>query len=366
MRKIELDSPNLSEIENEKILQCLKSTYISTVGPFVPEFEKKFAGYVGTEYAVSTQSGTAAIHMALHELGIKPGDEVIVPALTFIASINPIIYVGATPVFVDIDEKTWNIDVKKIEKVITKKTKAIIAVHLYGNPCDMDSIKYISEKYGITVIEDAAESLGATYKGKKTGTFGDIGCFSFNGNKVMTTAGGGMVTLDSIERAKHIKFLVNQARDEEKGYFHPEIGFNYRMTNLAASLGLAQMERLDEFLEKKKGFMDIYKNRLAKIDGVDFQTEEEGASSSFWMSSIVIKKASVDIEKFRSELLGHGIPSRRIFYPVVEFPPYRKFKKEVYENAYSLYERGLNLPSSTLNDFSSIEYVSDKITEILG
>ena len=257
--KIELDSPNLGELEKKYLCECVDSSFVSTIGPFVTKFEEVFAKYLEVPRAVSVQSGTSALHIALIELGITSGDEVILPALTFVASANPIRYVGATPVFVDVDPVTWNVSPEKIEKSITKKTKAIMPVHLYGNPCDMDSIMNIAKKHDLFVIEDATESLGATYTGKYTGTIGDIGCYSFNGNKVITTGGGGMVVAKDAQRAEHIKFLVNQARDVSKGFYHTEVGYNMRMTNLEASLGLAQMERLHTFIEKKKSFNNIYR-----------------------------------------------------------------------------------------------------------
>jgi len=366
MREIILDAPNLGELERKRVDECLDSTFVSTVGSYVPEFEKKFSEYNNSGFAVSTQSGTAAIHMALYELGIGKGDEVIAPSLTFIASINPILYTGATPVFVDVDEKTWNIDPEKIEEAITAKTKAILVVHLYGNPCDMNRIKEISEKYGIPIIEDAAESLGATYGGIKTGNFGVMGCFSFNGNKVITTAGGGMVTVQSQEKAKHLKFLVNQARDEKLGYYHPEMGFNYRMTNICASLGLAQMDRLDGFLQMKREFHDVYYSILNKSDNIDFQQEYENSKSSFWLTSIVLKESNNNIVTLQAKLKNKGIPTRRMFFPVVEFPYLKEYKKGEYPNAYKIFNNGLNLPGSTLNSVENIHYVADEIKNIIG
>ena len=363
--EIFLDAPNFGNLEKEYILNCIDSTYVSTAGPFVPEFEEKFANYVGTKKAVSVQSGTAALHMALHELGIGPGDEVIVPVITFIATVNPVMYVGATPVFVDVDPKTWNMDPNEVEKAITPRTKAIIPVHLYGNPCDMDGLMDISNRCGIPIIEDATESLGATYKGRKTGTFGKFGCFSFNGNKVITTGGGGMITTDDEKAAEHIKFLVNQARDASKGYYHPEIGFNYRMTNLEASLGLAQLERLSEFLGKKRRFNKIYREILGDCKYIKFQEAHSETESSWWLTSVLINHPEKDIPQIQKELKEEGIPSRRIFVPIVEFPPYKQFKTRDYKNAYMIYERGLNLPSSTLNSFEHCEFISKILMEII-
>ncbi|MDK2820359.1 MAG: perosamine synthetase [Clostridia bacterium] len=352
--KIELDAPNLGQLEKKKLLEAIDLNFISTAGPFVAEFEEKFAKYVGAKYAISTQSGTAALHISLYELGIGPGDEVILPVLTFVATVNPILYVGATPVFADVDRETWNINPEEIRKVISTKTKAIILVHLYGNPCQMDEIMDIANEHGLYVIEDATESLGATFKGKMTGTFGDIGCFSFNGNKVITTGGGGMVVTDNKEKADHIKFLVNQARDNSKGYYHPELGFNYRMTNLEAALGLAQLKKVDEFISKKRQFAKIYQQELSSIKGICFQQEYPKAQSNFWLTSVTIEDLPISKLQKTLQKYSPAIPSRRIFMPLSEFPYLRQYAKDTYTNAYEIYNKGINLPSSTLNDINAI------------
>jgi perosamine synthetase len=364
-----LDAPNLGNLEKEYLNRALDSNFVSTVGPFVPEFETKFASYLDTGGAVAVQSGTAAIHMALYELGIKASDEVIVPAITFIATVNPIVYVGATPVFVDIDRDTWNIDPREVRKAITPRTKAIIPVHLYGNPCAMGEIMDIAQQYGLSVIEDATESLGATYNGKMTGAIGHIGCFSFNGNKVITTGGGGMVTTADPEKAKHIKFLVNQARDATREYYyHPEIGFNNRMTNLEAALGLAQFERLSEFLTKKQQFFEEYRRIFAGNDCLSLQQELPGAISSVWMSSVRFNSVKVDltVPEILAKLKAKGIPGRRIFQPLFDSPPYQKYKKGNYSNAYELFENGINLPSSTLNSLEDIHDTAISLLEIVN
>lgn len=315
-----------------------------------------FAGYLGVPKAVSVQSGTAAIHIALHELGIGKGDEVIVPVSTFIATVNPIIYAGAKPVFADIDINTWNISVEQIAKQISRKTKAIMPVHLYGNPCAMDTIMALARKFNLYVIEDATESLGAKFKGKYTGTFGDFGCFSFNGNKTITTGSGGMVVGKKVKALEHIKFLVNQAKENRGGYFHPEIGFNYRMTCLQASLGIAQLEKLEGFLVQKKRFHDIYVRELSGIAGISFQQIGHGAESSYWMSAAMFDK-KINIARLQERLKSQGIPTRRMFIPIVEFPPYHAYRSGEYKNAYDLYGRALCLPSSTLNSEVDIRYV---------
>ena len=362
-KNIYLDAPNIGEEEKLYLNKAVDSGFVSTAGPFVPDFEKRVAGYLDTKQAVSTQSGTAALHMALFELGIGKNDEVILPALTFVATATPIMYVGAKPVFVDISRETWNIDPKEIEKAITSNTKAIIVVHLYGNPCNMDEIADISARKGLCLIEDAAESLGATYKGKKTGTFGDLNCLSFNGNKLITTGGGGMVVGNDNEKLEHIRYLVNQARDGLDDYCHSEIGFNYRMTNIAAAVGLAQMEKLDDFLARKKLFNQIYRKELHKTK-IRFQEEYEGAESSCWLSCVTFEE-DVDLAALQEQLKEKGIPARRIFMPIVEFPPFKMYKKGSYANSYHIYERGLCLPGSTLNSESEIYYICDVLRRLL-
>ncbi len=299
------------------------------------------------------QSGTAALHMALYELGIGENDEVIVPSLTFIATINPVLYVGAKPVIVDVDSETWNIDPEEIKKAITSKTKAIIPVHLYGNSCDMDAIMEIAKEYNLYVIEDVTESLGATYRGRFTGTFGHFGCFSFNGNKLITTGGGGMITSENEASAEHIKFLVNQARDESKGYYHPEMGFNYRMTNIEAALGLAQFERLEGFLEKKREFRQIYQEILSDLPYIKFQKEYDKAKGSWWLTCIEIEK-KMNLDSLIKELKEKGAQTRRIFVPVCEMPYLKGYSNEC-SNAYEVYKGGICLPSSTLNSVDTVE-----------
>ncbi len=354
-RTIIFDAPNIGREEKVALNRIIDLGYVSTAGNFIAEFEDQFAQFVKQNKAVAVQSGTASLHMALLELGIGPGDEVIVPVTTFIATINPVLYVGATPVFADVDIHSWNMDVNQIEKLITKKTKAILPVHLYGNPCNMDVIMAIARKHKLFVIEDAAESLGATYKNRPTGTFGDFGCFSFNGNKIMTTGSGGMVVGRNMKQLQHIKFLVNQAKHPERPFYHPEIGYNYRMTNLQAGLGMAQLKKLNSFLDKKKSFNRVYRELLGKDDSFIFQECLPASDSSSWMTAVMFR--NLDIARLQKKLLEQGIPTRRNFIPVVEFPPYKKYKRGRYPNARHLYENGLCLPSSTLNSLKDIEHV---------
>ncbi|MDD4956005.1 MAG: aminotransferase class V-fold PLP-dependent enzyme, partial [Candidatus Omnitrophica bacterium] len=303
-------------------------------------------------------------HISLYELGIGSGDEVIVPALTFIATVNPVIYTQAKPVFADVDIDTWNISPEELEKRITKKTKAIIPVHLYGNPCEMDKIMAIARKHKLHVIEDATESLGAVYNKKHTGTFGDLGCFSFNGNKTITTGGGGMVVSNNKKRIEHIKFLINQARDESKGYYHPELGFNYRMTNIEAALGLAQFEKLEAFLNKKKDLNETYKENLGSIPGFKFQVQYLKAKSSFWLTTLRFEN-NINVETLQKKLRAKGIPVRRVFMPLTEFPHYKNNNRKSYKNAYRIYNNGLCLPSSVLNSREDALKVCKAIKEVL-
>jgi len=363
-KKIYLDAPNVGTLEKRYLNSAIDTGYISTVGPLVPEFEEKFAKYLSVQKAVSTQSGTAAIHMALYELGIGKGDEVIVPALTFVATVNPIIYVGAKPVFVDVDIKTWNISPSEIEKRITQKTKAIIPVHFYGNPCNMSEVMNIARRHNIYVIEDATESLGAKYRNRYTGTFGDFGCFSFNGNKVITTGGGGMLAGTNQKRLKHIKFLINQAREERREYYHPEVGFNYRMTNLEAAMGLAQITKIGAFLKKKRELNRIYRQELRDIGFIKFQEEYKGANSSWWMTCIMLDK-KINIIRLEKRLKRKGIPTRRTFMPIVEFSPYKTYKTKNYKNSYEIYRKSLCLPTSTLNSDDDMRYVCNVFKKIL-
>ncbi len=358
-----LDDPTVGELEKSFLCKAIDSTYISTAGPFIQEFEDQFASFLNISEAISTQSGTAALHMALIEAGIQPGDEVIVPALTFVASINPILYLGANPVFVDSDPVTWNINAHRIEEMVSPKTKAILPVHLYGNPCAMTEILKIAKEYHLVVIEDATESLGATYRGKPTGTLGEFGCFSFNGNKLMTTGGGGMVIGKENKQIQHIRYLVNQARDVPSSEYHSEVGYNYRMTNLEAALGLAQLQQVPHFLEKKKQFHQIYHDYFHESGSFFLQKSNSDASSAYWLNAGSLKNKEVSEVQLR--LSQNGIRTRRVFHPIPEMPPYRQFRSTDIPVAKQLYKTSFCLPSSTLNSEESIHRVCHILKGIL-
>lgn len=365
--KIYLDEPNLNTKDLFAVNQCLFGSNISTVGRYTEEFENAIAKYLGSGFfCVATNSGTAALFVALKSLDIGHGDEVIIPATTFIATANAVAMTGARPVIVDIDKDTWNIDPVEIEKAITSKTRAIMPVHLYGNPCDMDKIMQLAKDYQLYVVEDAAESLGATYNGKHMGTIGDIGCISFNRNKVITTGGGGMIVTKNANLAKKIKQFVNQGRDIT-GVVNVA-GFNFGMTNQNAALGLSQLNRLNEFFKYKGNFRQIYLGFLFNEKNITLQHLNTTSHSfaSFWFNAIKIdtNKTGKYITDIMLELKEKGIPTRRIFEPIWNFKAYDN-SLIVPSNAYDLFENGLCLPSSTLNTYENIEYVCSALLEVL-
>ncbi|ADR19860.1 DegT/DnrJ/EryC1/StrS family aminotransferase [Calditerrivibrio nitroreducens] len=342
---IPVSEPTITEKEIEYVLQAVKSGWVSSLGEFITKFEEKFAKYVGTRYALTTSNGTTALHLALVSLGIKEGDEVIVPDLTFIATANAVAYTGAKPVFADIDPETWCIDPDDIKKKITSKTKAIIPVHLYGHPADMDPIMEIAEKYGLFVIEDCAEAHGAEYKGKKVGSIGHCGVFSFYGNKIITTGEGGIITTNDEKLYEKAKFLRDHAMSKDKRYWHTEVGYNYRMTNIQAALGLAQFERIDEIIQKKIQIFTWYKEYLGDIPEIKLNPEKEWAKNVFWMVCLLNEKFNEEKrDEFIKKLKENGIDTRPFFYPCSMMPTY---KKDGFINpiSYEIYKKGINLPS---------------------
>ncbi|MBE0465953.1 MAG: LegC family aminotransferase [Candidatus Desulforudis sp.] len=366
--RIPLDAPNIGELEKEYVLRTLESGYVSSVGLLVTEFEKRFGTWVDVPHAVATVNGTAAIHLALRLFGIGPGDEVIVPALTFIATANPVVYVGATPVVVDVDPVTWNIDPDEVERAVTGRTRAVIPVHLYGNPADMSRLMNIARRYGLYVIEDAAEALGATYDGRHVGTFGDIGIFSFNGNKVITTGGGGMLVTNDPDLAARARLLTNQGRAfGAKDYEHPEIGYNYRLTNIQAALGLAQMERLEQLLDAKRRNAALYREVLRDVPGLEWQQElpEGKGRSSWWMFSALVDAdfSGRDRNTVAQRLRAAGIQTRPLFLPLSQQPAYAGYGLAECPVAESLHRQGLNLPSASFLTEEDVRYVCQMLLE---
>jgi len=369
--RIPLSEPVFRGNEWKYVKDCLDSGWVSSVGKYVDLFEKKVAEYVGAEHAISTANGTAAIHTALLVAGVSQGDRVVVPTLSFIATVNPVIYCGAIPVFIDSEKKTLNMDPEKAVETIkqliksSQKPKAIIVTHLYGHPCNMHPILDIAREYGIVVIEDACESLGSKYKGKMTGTLGDIGCFSFNGNKIVTTGGGGMILTNQESFASRAKYLTTQARDDEDEYIHNEVGYNYRLTNIQAALGLAQLEQLPAFIKKKRGIVQQYLKELADLEEVRLLSEPEWAESNYWLITVLIHKAGFHRRHFL-EQLRDGITLRPVFRPLHMQRPFTGTNKGEFRVAEFLYETGLNLPSSVNLSYAQVKKVADSLKATLA
>jgi len=361
--------PLLGGKELEYVVNCIKTNWISSKGKYVEEFEKKFSEYCGSKYGITTTNGTTSLHLALASIGLKKGDEVIVPAFTMISSVFSIVYCGAKPVLVDADRETWNMNVNQIEEKISDRTKAIMPVHIYGHPCDMDPIMKIAKKHGLYVVEDAAEAHGAEYKGKKTGGIGDVGCFSFYANKIITCGEGGMIVTNDEEIAERAKSLKNLAFPKEKRiYLHSEVGYNYRMTNVQAAIGLAQLERIDELVEMRRRNARLYNSSLKDMDGIKLPTEKEWAKNVYWMYSILIEpELRINRDQLMEKLHKKEIETRPFFIPMHKQPVFQNmglFRGESYPVADELSRKGLNLPSSSGLKEEEIRYICDAIRQI--
>lgn len=357
--------PSITKKEIEYVLKALRSGWVSSLGEFIPRFEQEFAKYIGTKYALTTSNGTTALHLALVSLGIKKGDEVIVPDLTFIATANAVSYTGAKPVFADIEQETWCLSPASIKKVITRRTKAIIPVHLYGHPADMDEINKIAKEYNLYVIEDAAEAHGAEYKYKKVGSIGHCGVFSFYGNKIITTGEGGMITTNDEKLYEKAKFLRDHAMSKERRYWHTEVGYNYRMTNIQAALGLAQLERINELLKKKREIFNWYREFLQGIPGIILNPEKEWAKNVYWMVCLILNEnIRISRDELIKKLKENGIDSRPFFYPISQMPMY---SDNDFDNKISLEisQKGLNLPSGANLNYEDIIGITQYLKEFL-
>lgn len=333
--------PWITEKEREYVDQALTSTWISSKGPFLDRFEHDFSAYVGAEHGVAAANGTVALHLAIAALGIGPGDEVIVPTLTYVASVNAIAYTGATPVFVDSDADHWYLDPGHIERAITPRTKAIEVVHLYGYPADMDPIIEIAQRHGLAIIEDAAEAHGAEYKGRRVGGIGTVGVFSFFGNKIVTTGEGGMLVTNDAALAERARHLRGQGVSPTRTYWHDVLGYNYRMTNIAAALGCAQLERIDETLAAKRGLARLYREHLGGVDGVTIPADPPWAKAVYWMNCILVDPPLRD--RLREFLGKEGVETRPFFYPAHTLPMYETDLH--FPVAERLAASGMNLPS---------------------
>ena len=362
--------PFLSGKELEYVADCLKSNWISSRGKYIQEFEQSFSHYCGCQYGVSTTNGTTALHLALISLGVGAGDEVIIPTFTMIATAFAVAYTGAKPVLVDAEAETWNMDTRQIEARITPRTKAIMPVHIYGHPCDMDPIMKIARKHDLRVIEDAAEAHGAEYKGRKVGGIGMVNCFSFYANKIITTGEGGMVVTNGAEIAERARALKDLAHSRDKRFLHTDIGFNYRMTNLQAAIGLAQFERIDELIERRRSHAYLYNSLLKDIEGIRLPPEREWAKNVYWMYGILIQDSfGATRDELMERLRDRGIETRAFFIPVHQQPAFVKmglFRGESYPVAEMLSRKGLYLPSGSGLTEEQIQEVCGAIREIRG
>jgi perosamine synthetase len=359
MYKYPVYKPLIGKKEKEYVNECLDSTWISSKGKFISLFENKFSEYVKCDYSTTCTNGTVALHLALLALDIKKGDEVIVPTLTYIASVNAITYVGAKPIFIDSENEYWQINTKKIEEKITSNTKAIIVVHLYGHASNMDEIVKIAKKYNLKIIEDCAEAFGTQYKNKHVGSFGDIATYSFFGNKTITTGEGGMVTTNDKVLYKRIIKLKGQGLAENREYWHDLIGYNYRMTNIACAIGLAQIERVEYILNQKRRIAQYYKENLKSLP-LQFHKESEDCIHSYWMCTILSENEIVR-DKLRAYLKENLIETRPIFHPIHKMPMYN-FNEE-YIIAENISSRGINLPSYPELENHDLELICKTIKE---
>ncbi|NOR57104.1 MAG: aminotransferase class I/II-fold pyridoxal phosphate-dependent enzyme [Sulfurimonas sp.] len=350
--------PNLNGNEFKYLTDAFMSTWISSSGEYINRFETSFSRYSDCTYGIAVSNGTAALHLALVALNIGEGDEVIIPDLTFAATINTVLHARATPVIVDVEEDSWCIDPDEIEKAITSNTKAIIPVHLYGQACDMNAIMKIAKKYNLKVIEDCAEAHGAMYNGQKVGSFGDVGCFSFYGNKVITTGEGGMCTTNSLELDEKMRILRDHGMSKTKRYWHDIVGYNYRLTNLQAAIGLAQLERIEDIHQNRRKYENIYKDILDS-DNFIFQKDLLNRKRITWLVSILIDE-DINKDKFMDVLKENGIDARPFFYPLSDMDIYKSYAKVDTPVTKMLSKRGFNLPT-----YESLKSL-DEIKKIIG
>ena len=354
--------PHLSGNEKTYVMDCLDTNWISSIGKYIKEFEASFAAWSGSKNALSCCNGTLALHLPLLALDVKEGDEILVPSFTYIATANVVRYCGATPVLVDCLPDTWNMDPVDMERKITHKTRGVIPVHLYGNPCDMDSIMNIARQHNLFVVEDAAECHGATYKGKKAGTFGVAGVFSFFGNKIITTGEGGMVITDDDNLAYKMRMFKGQGMDPERRYWFPITGYNYRMTNIEAAIGLAQLENVFDHIAARRRVAEWYCEFLAELaDYVSPQKETAGAESVWWMYSVLLsKKVNISRDALMTALAEDGIETRPLFYPMHVMPAFYDERANC-PISEDISARGINLPTHALLTQDDVEYICSRL-----
>lgn len=361
-------APMLNGNERAYVLDCIDSTWISSKGSYIDKFEKSFSDFCSSKYALACSSGTTALHLALLAHGVGPGDEVIVPTLTFVATANAVIYCGAKPVFVDAQPRTWTLNPEHLEKLMTTRTKGIIVVHLYGHPVDMDPVMKIAAERGLFVLEDAAEAIGATYRSRPVGSIGHSAVFSLFGNKIITTGEGGIVTTNSPEVAHQVSILKGQGMDPDHRYWHPVIGYNYRMTNIQAAIGCAQLERVNWHIEQRKRVAQRYRQNLENDVRLTLPVEESWAQSVYWMFSVLIRDTD---ERGRDEMIQRladsGVETRPIFYPMHVLPPYRSLQPDTeFPVATKVAATGINLPTHAGLTNDDVDEICEILEQVLS
>jgi perosamine synthetase len=373
-----LSAPNIAGNEWKYVKDCLDTGWVSSVGSYVDSFEKKLAEFTGAKYAVATSSGTTALHISLILSGVKQGDYVIVPNITFVASLNSIAYTGAEPILMDVNVGDWQMDLDLLDQYLSENTfrddnglclhksdrrviRAIMPVHVLGNMCDIDKLIEIALRHGITVVEDSTESLGSYYKGKHSGTFGQFGCISFNGNKIITCGGGGMILTDNEDLAKKAKHITTQAKSDPFEYFHDEIGYNYRLVNVLAAIGVAQMEQLPSFLKRKEQVASFYQQNLSGIGDISFQSVSKDSKVNNWLFTIKSKEQ----KKLLKELNAAKLQSRPFWVPMNQLPMFSTSKFITKDNVSTeLYNTCLSIPCSTSISDQELLQVTDLIKSV--
>lgn len=373
-----LSAPNIAGNEWKYVKDCLDTGWVSSVGSYVDSFEKKLAEFTGAKYAVATSSGTTALHISLLLSGVKQGDYVIVPNITFVASLNSIAYTGAEPILMDVNADDWQMDLNLLDQFLSENTyrddnglclyksdnrviRSIMPVHVLGNMCDIDKLIVIALRHGITIVEDSTESLGSFYKGKHSGTFGQFGCISFNGNKIITCGGGGMILTNNEELAKKAKHITTQAKSDPFEYFHDEIGYNYRLVNVLAAIGVAQMEQLPSFLERKEQVASFYQRNLSGIGDITFQSVSKDSKVNNWLFTIKSKEQ----KKLLKDLNAAKLQSRPFWVPMNQLPMFSTAKFITKDNVSTeLYNTCLSIPCSTSISDQELLQVTDLIKAV--
>ena len=365
---IPVAAPVLAGREKEYVADCMESGWISSGGKYIELFETAFAEFCGVRHAITCCNGTVALHLALVALGVGPGDEVLVPTLTFVATANAVTYCGARPVFVDSEPETWNLDPAQVEAKITPRTKGIIAVHLYGHPAEMDALRGVADSHGLFLLEDAAEAHGALYKGRRAGSLGDVAAFSFYANKIIATGEGGMVVTNDDALASRLRLLRGQGMDPERRYWFPVVGYNYRMMNIPAAIGLAQVERAEWHVSRRREVANTYLRLLGDAPSLRWQAEHEWARHAYWMFSVILgDETPVSRDALMARLQAQGVETRPVFYPVHLLPPYREAARgEEFPVAEELARRGLSLPTWAGLSTDDLSYVCERLRACLS